>query len=160
MHHPRREPGAMPCPRRIIVPGVIDCFNSDRFRSAHLLNGRIDQEPARASPSEFFGNIQRVDDSNSARFDERRNGFPVINPSDEKSGDVMVDFRNEAEALSLAESGIEPLLHFGVGMRFQSHIRTCHAATVIKPSRLDLRQIFPAPLTYVDFHCEFQNKLR
>src|SRR5262249_7768352 len=128
--------------------------------SLNPLHRLIDELAADALPPELFGNVHSIDNSNSATLDNRRNGFPIINSTDEKTGNPAARLGNKTKIIRLPEAIQKPLFHSRVGIRSQFHVGTSDILTIVEPYLLDLSQVFTAPFAYTNFHCRFHNKLR
>ena len=150
----------MPRLSRCIVPGVVYSFHGHSFGRAHPFDSSIDQLTADSLPSEVFGNVNGVDYSYTARFDYGGNRLPVVDASNQETGNDPTGFRHEPESIYLPESGVKPLFHCSPGIRSEVHIGTRDVLKISEPGLLDLWQIFTIPVANVYFHCEFQNKLR
>src|SRR5262245_14116827 len=160
MHHPGRKPGAMPRLIRRIVPGFVNRFLCYSFSVPHRSNSSVDQLSADSLPPEVFRNVYGVDYAYTARLDDGRNRFPVVDASNEETSNDSMGFRHQPEAIYLSESGVKPLFHGGLGIGSEVHVGTCDILKVSEPGSLNLWQIFTIPVAYVYFHCEFQSKLR
>src|SRR5262245_27112140 len=139
MHHPRRKAGAMRCLSRCIVPGVVYGFYGDSFGRAHPFDSSVDQLTANSLPPKVFGNVNGVDYSDTARFDYGGHRLPVVDASNQETGNDSTGFGHEAESIYRLESSVKPLFHWVLGIRSEVHIGTCDVLKVSEPGSLDLR---------------------
>src|ERR1044071_9590657 len=104
MHHPRREPGAVPGGCGRIVPSIIDSLDGYRVRSLDVLSGPLDQAGADSLAPEGLCHVAGVDDPDSPGFNNRRNRFPIVHAADQKPCKFLIRLCNKTESFRLTET--------------------------------------------------------
>src|SRR5262249_20550528 len=107
----------MPCATGCVVPCIVNGFHRDGICAAHLVDSCVDQSAAYPLSPVLFTHVNGVDNSNPTRLDDRRNGLPVIYPTDQEPGQRPVGLCHESKAIGLPEPASEPLFHCGLGIR-------------------------------------------